>query len=305
MRRMSCYLGALCLLLVPTYVQADSSTSPYFTSSDTTAITDNNKHIIKVYSKDFLLGNVQAYEYRDGMVLPLEEVAKLLGFPIKVDAKHGTANGWLLRDNQIIAIDQSSGKLIINGKETSFSQELIQTSDTEMYVDITLLADILPVRFAFDYMENKLFITPKSNLSAGDQNELIFRWGQVRTGPSSQESSATVTGEKLSPKPQIAPPTPAVPLTSNVAVAPQGKNSVLSDENLLSLQPILDSYSYDKNSVIDCYHIGDYYYLPLGSIMGLLDFAINVNSSTGIASGWAIKEDRKFALNTEKKNHYS
>lgn len=70
-------------------------------------------------------------------------------------------------------------------------------------------------------------------------------------------------------------------------------NPVLSEDNLLILQPELDKV---KGDYVEVYKHEHGYYVPLGHLMDMLELGIGVNPAEIQASGFFIDESRKFFL---------
>ena len=293
-----CYL-LLHLLLIPTIVSATETVSPYFSNDAENQLSDDSKQVIDVYYQKLPLGKIAVYEYKNSIVLPVGSLANLLGFSMKVDPKQGSADGWLLRENQRITINKSLKKLVLSGVESKLTENTVLATDSDIYVEIVALSKMFPVQLSFDYVSNRLTVTPAPPFSAADQQELISKWSQAT--PSNSVSSPRYTQNKpeekatQEPAVKVTPPTPKPSRGPATTASPE-----LVEENLLVLQASLDGVAFSQ--YIESYHIGDKVYLPLSGLMQLLNLAVDVDSRAGTAKGWVIKESRSFALDMNKKN---
>ncbi|MFN4281896.1 MAG: hypothetical protein ACK4NA_04555 [Alphaproteobacteria bacterium] len=102
----------------------------------------------------------------DGQVLmlPLRDFAASLEFPIAVDAAAGRASGWFLSENRLFSLDLRRGLVILEGRESAFDVGLAKVFDNDIYLDIRLLAQWLPVDIRYNISELTAIVEPRERL---------------------------------------------------------------------------------------------------------------------------------------------
>lgn len=88
-----------------------------------------------------------AYGTRDGVFLPVGELAVILDLAIRVSDAGRYASGWFLSEDRTVTIDLRQGLLTISGRTTPIDATTAQAFEGELYVRSDILASILPLDF--------------------------------------------------------------------------------------------------------------------------------------------------------------
>lgn len=98
--------------------------------------------------------------YQDGaqILLPLGELARLLGIAIQVRASQGSASGLLLREDRSFALNLAESLVALNGREQGFEPRLAMAIGDDIYVSTQLLTRWLPID-----LKVKLSTAPKDS----------------------------------------------------------------------------------------------------------------------------------------------
>lgn len=117
-------------------------------------------------------------------------------------------------------------------------------------------------------------------------------------GASSPNASPETTGQAAQPPPEN--PDDPTTFPDDAPLPPETDGDALnivtrSDDSLLILELVVD-----QESVLDpgflAYMVDDDVIVPLGHLMELFDFKIDVNVGTGVIEGWFLNEDNTFYL---------
>jgi len=115
--------------------------------------------------RDLTLNNdMQALLDGQVLMLPLRDFAASLEFPIAVDAAARRASGWFLSENRLFSLDLRRGLVIVEGRESAFDVGLAKIFDNDIYVDIRLLAQWLPVDIRYSISELTATVEPRERL---------------------------------------------------------------------------------------------------------------------------------------------
>lgn len=226
-------------------------------------------------------GSIDAIEYDAGYMLPLSQLFQLLGFTIEVHADMQLAEGWFINQNRNFVLDAAKSQMIINGVQRSIPAGLVQIDKREIYVDSTLLSQVLPVLLQIDPAALTLTIMARPGLSDAERTQLMSQWLRSRTEePAPVKRAPAVEPETMAP------------------VAEQ-KPAELSENNLIVLQPMIDDEAYAD--FIEVYQVGKRFLVPLQEFTNILRFPVTVDADKGVATGWYLSEDRSFSLDTHNR----
>ena len=121
--------------------------------------------ILKMHFKRYLMSDgFIGYMHRGGLLLPLNEMARILEFPITVDPDAGLAEGWFLAENRRFSLDVEQGKVVVEGKTDHFNKDLVSVKLDDIYVDTTLLSRWFPVDFEFELSSLVVTLTSRETL---------------------------------------------------------------------------------------------------------------------------------------------
>ncbi len=310
-------LCSSCLIPPSAYAQTSENTTQ--SGIDSFILRDANRSSFTLRYENLSLGEIEAYSYNGGVMLPLTQITQALKFPMRINVQDGTAEGTLIHPNQLFALDIPTRKVIIQGQEGTFPSNLILRNQQDIYIDAWLLSRFFPVAFNPDETSLTLRLTMHPKLEKSDRELLINRW-LGKAAPPAEEQKIE---EKAPPPPPIniieppaTPPAPA-PATTETAPTvlppeeaqaepsatdtedtpipptPANTSTIISDDNLLVLQPLLDE---ETGDFIEAYDDGTHLFLPLKGITTFLSLPIGVSTATRKAEGWFITPDRTFSL---------
>jgi hypothetical protein len=129
-----------------------------------------------------LSDGVLGYLYRGGVLLPLDEIARALEFPIVADPGSGQAEGWFLRENRRFSLDMGRGEVVVEGRRGGFDPALAELHVEDIYVDTTLLSQWFPVDFEFDLSRLLITVTSREPLPLEERLERERRAALIGRG---------------------------------------------------------------------------------------------------------------------------
>jgi len=104
------------------------------------------------------------YIHRGGVLLSLEELARVLEFPINVEPKSGQAAGWFLNENRLFSLDIARREVVVEGRTHSFDPDLVELHSDGIYVDATLFKQWFPVDIEVDLPRLVINVTSHERL---------------------------------------------------------------------------------------------------------------------------------------------
>ena len=128
------------------------------------------------YKDMFMAANIPGYNYIGGIMLPLRFSADIIGSYVEVDHQRGIAKGWIERPDNTFLLDMAKRKLQIGEQERILPQGVVTMVGTEMYVDASFLATILPVNYLLHYDTNIVEIQPQKDLRVFQRMDFISRY---------------------------------------------------------------------------------------------------------------------------------
>ncbi|MCB2066605.1 MAG: hypothetical protein KDE15_08210 [Erythrobacter sp.] len=102
---------------------------------------------------------VIAYGNRDGVFLPLGELAVILDLAIRVSDDGHFGSGWFIAQDRTVTIDLRQGLLTSQGHTVELQPGAAQAFDGELYVRTDTLAAILPLQFEPDLRSQSVLLT--------------------------------------------------------------------------------------------------------------------------------------------------
>ena len=112
---------------------------------------DEQLLILEVRLKRYILADgIFGYIEGGGLLLPLEDYARILEFDISVDTANGRAGGWYMAQDRLFSLDLLSGTAVIDGRKQTFDRNLVELHADDIFVDTRLLSKWFPVDIEFD-----------------------------------------------------------------------------------------------------------------------------------------------------------
>lgn len=101
--------------------------------------------------KERLANSVFIYTPPEATLIPLQQLCDLLKFPIEVDPIAMVAKGWFIREEYDFNLKVNEARVRIKGKNLDIPEgALIRADGFDLYVDINLLSQWLPLNFELD-----------------------------------------------------------------------------------------------------------------------------------------------------------
>jgi hypothetical protein len=114
------------------------------------------------------------FPVKDGFILPLGELCRLLDLAVQVDPNRGFAEGFLIEEKRRFRLDVLGGAVEIQGVRSPVDRSLIELHADDIYVDSRLLAAWLPISLEVVKRIATITVTPKEPLP------LQLRWKRER-----------------------------------------------------------------------------------------------------------------------------
>ncbi|HET8901281.1 MAG TPA: stalk domain-containing protein, partial [Holophagaceae bacterium] len=104
------------------------------------------------------------YPLKDGVLVPLGELCRMLGLAITTDPLTGKAKGFFIAENRTFTLDAGSNTVAIEGRSEPLDRSRIEIHPDDIYVDTRLIAAWLPVDLKVDKLGARITITPREPL---------------------------------------------------------------------------------------------------------------------------------------------
>ncbi len=110
------------------------------------SFTDDNELILEIQTaRRELSDTIVGYSWRGGIYLPLGEVARFLDLPIAISDDGHFASGWALEAKHTVAINLRSGKLTVEGRETTLGAMEARAFNGELYLRAEQFSELFPL----------------------------------------------------------------------------------------------------------------------------------------------------------------
>lgn len=106
------------------------------------------------------------YPVKDGVLIPLGELCRMLGLAITTDPLTGKASGFFLSESRTFSLDAGANKVTVEGKAMPFDRSQVEIHPDDIYVDTRLISAWLPLGLKVDKLAAQLTITPREPLPA-------------------------------------------------------------------------------------------------------------------------------------------
>lgn len=151
-------LLSLALLVLPPAIIAPARAAPALPAEADTVLLEVR------LGRHLLSDAVNAYQYPQGIFLPLGEMARLLTIAVRTEPGAGRASGFLLSEQRTFNLDVLQREVVIEGLREPLDRSMIKLEADDIYVASTLLARWLPVDFALDFSTLSVTVTPRETL---------------------------------------------------------------------------------------------------------------------------------------------
>jgi len=125
------------------------------------------------------------FPVKDGFLLPLGELCRLLDLAIRVDVIRGSATGFLVEEKRRFQLDVAEDFLKIEGRSIDYDKKLLEIHSDDIYVDARLLSAWLPLNLEVVKRTAVIQVTPRETLplQARWKRELEAGWAPSETRP--------------------------------------------------------------------------------------------------------------------------
>jgi hypothetical protein len=114
--------------------------------------------------RSVLTDTLVAYPLEGTIIVPFGELMRLLDLAIAVDVVNGRASGFFIQENRTFNLDVDSATVTVEGRMSSFDPARIEVHQDDIYVDIDLVRQWLPLDITTNLYASLLTITPREPL---------------------------------------------------------------------------------------------------------------------------------------------
>ncbi|MGB1539448.1 MAG: hypothetical protein ACPG80_00665, partial [Rickettsiales bacterium] len=141
---------------------------------------DENRLLILEPMLDKIRGDyIEVYEHDGGYYLPLGHLMDILEIAIGVDPSTMEASGFYVTEDRTFYLNGRENKAVVGGETITFPPGLIIANPFEIYVDATLLSQLLPTNFELDMAELTLAIKPEDTLPIQARIRREKKWAEL------------------------------------------------------------------------------------------------------------------------------
>lgn len=134
-------------------------------------LADTNLLVLEVsLDGQVISDSFSAYQEGRQVLLPLGELARLLGLSLKVRPELGSADGQLPGERPF-ALNLAEGRVTVAGREQGFEPRLAAATQDDVYVSRQLLSHWLPLDLQLDLATLKLKVLPREKLPLQERLE--------------------------------------------------------------------------------------------------------------------------------------
>ncbi len=104
------------------------------------------------------------YPVKDGVLVPLGELCRMLDLAITTDPLTGKASGFFISEKRTFLLDAASNTVSIEGRVQPLDRAKIEIHPDDIYVDTRLIAAWLPLDLKVDKLGARITLTPREPL---------------------------------------------------------------------------------------------------------------------------------------------
>ncbi|MBL0313699.1 MAG: hypothetical protein IPP78_13520 [Holophagaceae bacterium] len=101
---------------------------------------------------------------KDGVLVPLGELCRLLGLAITTDPLTGRAQGFFISEKRTFNLDAGSNTVSVSGTVSPFNRAQVELHADDIYVDTRILSKWLPLNLEVDKLNSRLVVVPREPL---------------------------------------------------------------------------------------------------------------------------------------------
>ena len=127
-----------------------------------------------------LSGTFPGFPVKDGFLVPLGELCRLLDLAILTDPARGRAEGFFLEEKRRFSLNVLAGTVVIEGRRQGFDRTQVELHEDDIYVDTRLIAAWLPLDLRVDRHGATLTVLPRTPLPLQERWQRERLVGRVR-----------------------------------------------------------------------------------------------------------------------------
>lgn len=144
-----------CICIVTSAAHAQTST----TESEWSP-TDDDLRILEIRVGKYKLDDVlPAYQHQDSLLIPIGLISELLDIAVNSRPGDGTANGFMLQEDNTLFLDTSRSTVTLKGIVQSYDKNLVYVLDDDIYVESTLFSKWFPIDLEIDLFASIVWVT--------------------------------------------------------------------------------------------------------------------------------------------------
>ena len=124
-----------------------------------------------------LSGTFPGFPARDGLLVPLGELCRLLDLAIEADPGRGVAQGFFIEERRRFRLDVLARTVTVEGRTLPLDPSRIELHEDDIYVDTRLLSTWLPLDFQIAQRSAAITVTAREPIP------LQERWRRERLTP--------------------------------------------------------------------------------------------------------------------------
>lgn len=156
-------------------------------------LTEDNVIVLQPFIDDEAVEDfIECYQAGDRFLLPLQTLSDILHFVIEVDAGSGKAHGWFLSEDRSFELDLTAGTITTAGIKDAIPENSVYRTDTDLFIDSSLLSQWLPLNFKVDLTSLTLSIHPREPLPFQLREERMRAWKKLQFREKDSEDYDTV-----------------------------------------------------------------------------------------------------------------
>lgn len=104
------------------------------------------------------------YPTKDGVLVPLGELCRLLGLAITTDPLTGRASGFFISEKRTFSLDAGSNTVSVGGIVSPFNRAQVELHPDDIYIDSRIVSNWLPLDLQVDKLNSRLTVVPREPL---------------------------------------------------------------------------------------------------------------------------------------------
>jgi hypothetical protein len=155
-------------------------------------------------------------------LVPFGELCRTLKLGIQTDPEKGLAEGFFISEKRRFRLDLATGIVEIEGQKRSFDTTRILRRSEDIYIDIRLIEEWLPIAFGVDVREAAITVKPMEQLpiqAQWEREDRLARMSQMQRKADHPDATPVTT-------PYAFLDVPMIDQTLAVSHQPEGRHSI-------------------------------------------------------------------------------